>query len=493
MSSLAEEISLPVGIRQKLEACIQNGQNHLDFADITPEGVELEKWHVAHAILYLVAYGGNSNFRGPMKCPVKTVRVTTQGPAFDLQSLAYGKTHVVTDCYPQLEPYDLLLLGLTISINLCREGSTLEHIDVSGNAIAERDFTEYVLSSLSLSGRMSSDAEEIVVGEHDGGTILLKSPSLRLNSLVAGLLTTKYHIPSLLKTCDRPKATELLAKSHKCSPLKSLNLGRNDVASFFPFFNHHPQLETLIMDDTEFGGHVYTTEEKESGDTRRAQRIEIEDEFTHSLRPYALGKAQSESYLHIETLQNGTDALMRSTMNTWSLLHSLSLRNCGMFGSNPQVLIKALESSHCVLKDLDLSFNPFSCQNVVDIINALQTNDSLKTLGLNSTCEFGRVKYKLSLDPDPLPDNQDRKSKTKDECENSFNSMMDAMANALTHNDTLVRLDLGNTELVGTHIMQLTQALRASTASMWCDSDSNQERCVVGDETVSFLQKRRRE
>ena len=164
MSSMAEGISLPVGIRQKLEACIESGKHHLDFADITPEGMELEKWHVAHAILFLIAYGGNSNFRGPMKCPVKTVRVTTQGPAFDLQSLVYGKALVMTDCYPQLEPYDLLVLGLAISINLCREGSTLEHIDVSGNAIAERDFTEYILSGLSLSGTMSSDAEEIVVG-----------------------------------------------------------------------------------------------------------------------------------------------------------------------------------------------------------------------------------------------------------------------------------------------------------------------------------------
>ena len=58
----------------------------------------------------------------------------------------------------------------------------------------------------------------------------------------------------------------------------------------------------------------------------------------------------------------------------------------------------------CLLEHLDLSLNALKPTEVADIVESLRDNSRLKSLNLNSTCVFGEVWSKLSLDPDIISD-----------------------------------------------------------------------------------------
>ena len=71
-------------------------------------------------------------------------------------------------------------------------------------------------------------------------------------------------------------------------------------------------------------------------------------------------------------------------------------------------------------------------------------------------------------------------SKTDEECENEFNSMLKSMEEALLHNHTLEKLDFGNTELLMSHIVMLNKSLKEGGTSIRTQS------AVVGDEKISW-------
>ena len=502
MSSFASSSSssgskkLSENVQNKLNAAVASGNNHLDIFSLTSRERSLKKWEIAHIFVKLIAYGGNDNFSGPLKVPIETVSVTREGPKFQLRKLVYGEEIVYRDQYPQMEQSELLVLGLGISINLCRPNSTLTRIDIAGNCIPERDFIDYILKAISLRHEdyreIDFSAQGLTAIKHFGGTVLLRSNDLYIEPMIENLLTVKYYIPVIKDVHDerRPKDTETLEEEgFNCSPLKSISFGRNDIAPIFPYFNHHPQLETLNLNETEFGGRSTLFSFDKMGEHRpeiggARKKFSFEDNFSQlsntKTKIYDPRNVGGESVLHIQEMNSGMNLLIRSSMNTWSLLTHLDLSGCGIFDKQAQALRRAIGSEFCRLRHLNLAMNPLDCEMVDTIVRALQINKSLRELNLNSTCEFGLIMpHKLSLDPDPLPPNADRKKqKTDEECENDFSSMLKGMEEALLHNHTLEYLDLGNNELLMSHIIVLDKSLKEGTLDRLGK--------VVGDEKINW-------
>ena len=151
---------IPQNILQLLNNEISKNVKQIDFADITPNGYTLKIKDVANIIIKLFTWNNDFKFE-KYTCPVTAIKVTMNGPFFDLPKLGYGSEIVVINQYPQLEEYDILTLGLLISINLCRHNSTLRNVDLQGNAIEESLFLKYILSAISFSFRKWLSAGEL--------------------------------------------------------------------------------------------------------------------------------------------------------------------------------------------------------------------------------------------------------------------------------------------------------------------------------------------
>ena len=445
-------------------------------------------------MILLFTWGNKSSFDG-YNCPVQKIKVTEGGPIFDLQKLGYGNEFVLTNQYPQLSKQEVLVIGVLISINLCRKNSNLKVINLEGNAIDEEVFLRYVLSAISFDTQRGY-----------GGTFLLRHPDLCLDEhKIQVLLERKYFIEDV----DDAEGTDYVYRRKRVvptndgqdknySPIESINFSRNKVVSFYRYFNHHPNLKHLNLGHTEYCGKrmLYTMDEKGNlrPEIKKGSKFDVEDRFTTQPKYYIQGTEEVDKRrrLYIKCLKVGAGILIRSSFHSWNKIVSLNLSGCGLYGHPATMIRKILADSKgyvCPLEHLDLSLNALKPTEVADIVESLRDNSRLKSLNLNSTCVFGEVWSKLSLDPDIISDfsggdSAENVKRSGEEGENEFNELFYKMSNALEPNQTLEHLDLGNTELLANHIDTLTSQLRHP------NPESNGHRQVVGDESISLLGKR---
>ena len=227
---------------------------------------------------------------------------------------------------------------------------------------------------------------------------------------------------------------------------------------------------------------------------KKGSKFDVEDRFTTQPKYYIRGTEEVDKRrrLYIKCLKVGAGILIRSSFHSWNKIVSLNLSGCGLYGHPATMIRKILGDSKgyvCLLEHLDLSLNALKPTEVADIVESLRDNSRLKWLNLNSTCVFGEVWSKLSLDPDIISDfsggdSAENVKRSGEEGENEFNELFYKMSNALEPNQTLEHLDLGNTELLANHIDTLTSQLRHP------NPESNGHRQVVGDESISLLGKR---
>ena len=147
-----------------------------------------------------------------------------------MQKLGYGNEFVLTNQYPQLSKQEVLVIGVLISINLCRKNSNLKVINLEGNAIDEELFLRYVLSAISFDKQHGY-----------GGTFLLRHPDLCLDEhKIQVLLEQRYFIEEV----DDAEGTDYVYRRKRVvptddgqdknySPIESINFSRNKVVSFY--------------------------------------------------------------------------------------------------------------------------------------------------------------------------------------------------------------------------------------------------------------------
>ena len=496
MHDIPENIMNLLNNEMKKISSSHNNDNILDFSNITPSGETLSDRNIANILIVFFTWTDDHSFVS-YKCPVTKVKVTENGPIFDLPKLAYGSEFIVVDQYPQLEEHDVLTLGLLLSINLCRSNSTLKTVDLQGNSIEENVFLKYILSGISF------DTENNYCG-----TFLLRHPDLKLNNKkIKVLLEGKY----VIEEVDDTEGTDYINKRRRehnvikregdaiYSPIEAINLSGNKLAGFFGYFNHHPNLTTLNLAHTECCGKssLYTIDEKGKvrPEIRKGSKFDVEDQFMIQPKYYIKTNTEKDRRRRLFTncLKVGAAVLIRSSFHSWNQITSLNLSGCGLYGHPTTMIRKVLIDSTgyvCKIEHLDLSLNPMIPLEVTQIVESLQFNSNLKTLNLNSTCVFGEVWKKLSLNPDVIPGfeggKRDGKSRGIDDGEGEFDELFSKMSFGLEHNATLELLDLGNTELLANHIDTLTNTLRQP------DVPNNSHRNVVGGEHVSLLGKRKK-
>ena len=285
---------IPKAVRELLESEIQEasataGSFVLEFSRITPHGGVLNEGCIANILMLLFTWGNKSNFDG-YNCPVQKIKVTEGGPIFDLQKLGYGNEFVLTNQYPQLSKEEVLVIGVLISLNLCRKNSKLKVINLEGNAIEEEVFLRYVLSAISFDKQHGY-----------GGTFLLRHPDLCLDEhKIQVLLEQRYFIEEV----DDAEGTDYVYRKKRViptiegqdknySPIESINFSRNKVVSFYQYFNHHPNLKHLNLGHTEYCGKrmLYTMDEKGNlrPEIKKGSKFDVEDRFTTQPKYYIRG------------------------------------------------------------------------------------------------------------------------------------------------------------------------------------------------------------
>ena len=149
---------------KKLRRQREPGVLYWNFSRITPHGGVLTEECIANILILLFTWEINPVLMAT-SAQYKKIKVTEGGPIFDLQKLGYGSGFVLTNQYPQLSKEEVLVIGVLISINLCRKNSNLKAINLEGNAIDEEVFLRYVLSAISFDKQHGY-----------GGTFLLRHP-----------------------------------------------------------------------------------------------------------------------------------------------------------------------------------------------------------------------------------------------------------------------------------------------------------------------------